>query len=142
MRMHRLWCVMLALELFRFKPFLIEAVRDLEISGGPTNCSAAFCVCLRRWGHVTLSLHSHSGFTCCGSSVNFQILPLQVLTSRQRRLIDALCAESRFVPLTQANEWEVAILGTLERRPLVEVTRAERSGARISEAVSSFAADA
>src|SRR2546421_147523 len=74
---------------------------------------------------------------------HFQILPLQVLTSRQLRLINAFCEESRFVPLAHANEWEAAILGTLEQRPPVEVTgsRARRSDARISGAVSSFAAD-
>jgi hypothetical protein len=42
---------------------------------------------------------------------HFQILPLLVLTSRQRRLIDALCQESGFISLPQANEWEAAILG-------------------------------
>ena len=31
---------------------------------------------------------------------NFQVLPLQVLTRRQRRVIDALCVEPRFVSLT------------------------------------------
>ena len=74
---------------------------------------------------------------------HFQILPLLVLTSRQRRLIDALCQESGFISLPQANEWEAAILGTLERGPPVEVngSRAHRSDARVSDTVSSFAAD-
>ncbi len=33
---------------------------------------------------------------------HFQILPLQVLTGGQRRVIDALCVEPRFVSLTEA----------------------------------------
>jgi hypothetical protein len=48
---------------------------------------------------------------------HFQVLPLQVLTARQRRMIDALCVEPRFVALTDADGWEAPILGTLERRP-------------------------
>src|SRR6185312_7175970 len=48
---------------------------------------------------------------------NFQVLPLQVLTRRQRRVIDELCVEPRFVSLTDPDGWEAPILGTLERRP-------------------------
>jgi hypothetical protein len=72
---------------------------------------------------------------------HFQILPVQVLTLRQRRVIDALCEESRFVSLAQASGWESPILGTLERRPPVEPSRARRTDPRISDAVSPFAAD-
>ena len=71
---------------------------------------------------------------------NFQVLPLQVLTSRQRRMIDSLCVEPRFVPLTDADGWEAPILGTLERRPPT-VTTSVRSGARSADAVSPFAAN-
>ena len=70
---------------------------------------------------------------------NFQVLPLQVLTSRQRRMIDSLCVEPRFVSLTDADGWEAPILGTLERRPPT-VTTPVRSGARSADAVSPFAA--
>lgn len=71
---------------------------------------------------------------------NFKVLPLQVLTSRQRRVIDGLCVEPRFVPLSESDGWEAPILGTLERRPpIAPATR--RSNARISDAVSRFASD-
>jgi hypothetical protein len=71
---------------------------------------------------------------------NFQILPLQVLTSRQRRMIDALCVEPRFIPLTDADGWEAPILGTLERRPPTIATPVG-SNARSADAVSPFAAN-
>ncbi len=71
---------------------------------------------------------------------HFQVLPLQVLTPRQRRLIDALCVEPRFVSLTEPDGWEAPILGTLERRPPIPTTQ-RRPNARISDAVSSFGAD-
>ncbi len=74
---------------------------------------------------------------------HFQVLPLQVLSSRQRRVIDALCVEPRFVSLTEPNGWEPPILGTLERRPPVEVEELQprRTNAAISDAVSPFATD-
>ena len=53
---------------------------------------------------------------------NFQVLPLQVLTRRQRRVIDGLCVEPRFVSLTDPDGWEAPILGTLERRPPISPT--------------------
>lgn len=70
---------------------------------------------------------------------HFQVLPLQVLTPRQRRLIDALCVEPRFVSMTESDGWEAPILGTLERRPPIAPT--SRPPARIADAVSSFGAD-
>ncbi len=47
---------------------------------------------------------------------NFETLPVQVLTRRQLRLIDALCAERRFVLQPDSNGREWPILGTVERR--------------------------
>src|SRR5678816_2113791 len=70
---------------------------------------------------------------------NFQVLPLQVLTRRQRRVIDGLCVEPRFVSLTDPDGWEAPILGTLERRPPISQT--SRPPARIADAVSRFGAD-
>jgi hypothetical protein len=66
-----------------------------------------------------------------------------VLSSRQRRVVDALCVEPRFVSLTEPNGWEPPILGTLERRPPVEVEELQprRTNAAISDAVSPFATD-
>lgn len=71
---------------------------------------------------------------------HFQVLPLQVLTPRQRRMIDALCVEPRFVALTSPDGWEAPILGTLERRPPIAPAPIH-SNARIADAVSPFAAD-
>ena len=72
---------------------------------------------------------------------HFQMLPLQVLTRRQQRLIENLCAEQRFVSLS-ANGWEAPILGTVERRPPVEVEAPppRRPSSGVSDAVP-FAAD-
>jgi hypothetical protein len=71
---------------------------------------------------------------------HFKILPLQVLTPRQRRLIDALCLQPRFVTQADSEGWEAPILGTLERRPPI-VSTPRRANGRISDAVSSFGAD-
>ena len=71
---------------------------------------------------------------------HFKVLPLQVLTSRQRRVIDAMCVEPHFVPLTEENGWESPILGTLERRPPI-APRPVGSNASIADAVSPFAND-
>ena len=71
---------------------------------------------------------------------HFQVLPLQVLTTRQRRMIDALCVEPRFVSLTESDGWEAPILGTLERRPPI-APRPVGSNGRTADAVSPFAND-
>ena len=71
---------------------------------------------------------------------HFRVLPLQVLTPRQRRVIDALCVEPRFVPLTEKDGWEAPIIGTLERRPPIAPTSV-RGNPRVADAVSPFAAD-
>jgi hypothetical protein len=76
---------------------------------------------------------------------HFQILPLQVLTPGQRRFMDLLCVEPRFVSLTQANGVEAPILGTLERRPPVappdeaQDVPPRRPVSAISDAVARFA---
>ena len=71
---------------------------------------------------------------------HFQTLPLQVLTRRQQRLIGTLCAEQRFVSLLHEDS---PILGTLERRPPVEleaVTPRPFNG-HVSDAGAAFAAE-
>ena len=70
---------------------------------------------------------------------HFQVLPLQVLTPGQRRFMDALCVEPRFVSPMQANGAEVPILGTLERRPPVKDLPQRQPSTGISGAVSRFA---
>src|SRR6266699_511477 len=58
---------------------------------------------------------------------HFHVLPLQVLSGRQRALIESLCAQQRFVSLSPTDEFEYApILGTVERRPPVEVENCRR----------------
>jgi len=53
---------------------------------------------------------------------NFDLLPLQVLSQRQRQLIDELAVEQQFVSIAQDIGVEDGpILGTIERRPPVEV---------------------
>ncbi len=70
---------------------------------------------------------------------HFRVLPLQVLTPSQRRFMDAVCVEPRFVSLTQANGVEAPVLGTLERRPPVESLPPRRPSSGISDAVARFA---
>jgi hypothetical protein len=69
---------------------------------------------------------------------HFRVLPPQVLTPRQRRLIDGLCEQPQFVSLIQPDGWELPIVGTLERRPPAMPSR--DSGAAASD-TSPFAAD-
>ncbi len=74
---------------------------------------------------------------------NFQTLPLQVLSPRQQRLIETLCVQQRFAFLSP-NGWEdTPILGTVERRPPVEVEAPpqRRPSTGVSDAVTPFAAD-
>lgn len=68
---------------------------------------------------------------------HFQLLPLQVLSKRQQRMIDQLCSEHRFVSMPQTMGLEEApILGTVEWRPRVEVDEPpSRSSSRVVGAV-------
>ena len=70
---------------------------------------------------------------------HFHVLPLQVLSRRQRALIESLCAQQRFVSLSPTDEFEYApILGTVERRPPVEVENLppRKSSSGVAETVS------
>ena len=49
---------------------------------------------------------------------NFQTLPFKVLSSRQQRVIEAMCDENRFVSWGIGFE-DAPLLGTLEQRPPV-----------------------
>jgi hypothetical protein len=62
-----------------------------------------------------------------------------VLTTRQRRIIDALCMEPLFISHADAEGGDAPILGTLERRP--QIIEAKRPTARVTDAVSPFATD-
>jgi hypothetical protein len=68
---------------------------------------------------------------------HFDSLPQQVLSARQNRIIDRLCLEKRFVSMPSAVD-EVPVIGTLERRPVVQLEEprnareAEASGVRLA----------
>jgi hypothetical protein len=52
---------------------------------------------------------------------NFQTLPIRVLSARQQKWIDELCAAHGFVSLMELNGLsDVPVLGTLEQRPPIE----------------------
>jgi hypothetical protein len=75
---------------------------------------------------------------------NFETLPVKVLSPRQQRRIDAMCARHGFVSVLEPNGlWDTPLLGTLEQRPPVaeerELTR--RPHRSVSDAVAPFAAD-
>jgi hypothetical protein len=70
---------------------------------------------------------------------NFATLPVMVLSPRQRRRIEAMCARHGFVSVLKLNGVvDTPLLGTLEQRPPV----APRwPNPRVSDAVAPFAAD-
>lgn len=74
---------------------------------------------------------------------NFQTLPFQVLSRRQRKLVDKLCASQRFIsPMQISSLFDLPILGTLEQRPAVEFEPlSQRRPSTHAESVP-FAADA
>jgi len=75
---------------------------------------------------------------------NFPTLSVKVLSSRQQRWIDRLCAIHGFVSLVEPSGiLDVPVLGTLEQRPPMEpqVVAGDRATERVSGAVSPFAAD-
>lgn len=61
----------------------------------------------------------------------FDKIPQQVLSSRQQRVIDALCAEQRLLSLPSAMP-PYRIIGTLERVPLKQLE--EDMAAKLSQA--------
>jgi hypothetical protein len=68
---------------------------------------------------------------------HFEMLPLQVLSQRQRALIDTLCIQQQFLSLYTTSETEsCAVIGTVERRPPVEVETLplRRPNARVTAA--------
>jgi hypothetical protein len=52
---------------------------------------------------------------------NFSSLPQEVLQRRERRLVDRLWNENRFVPLSVGGEGDRPVLGRVERRALATV---------------------
>ncbi len=74
---------------------------------------------------------------------NFKVLPMQVLGQRQQRLIESLCAAQRFISIPVHGWEESVVIGTVERRPRVEVENLpeKKPSTAVSESVP-FAADA
>ena len=51
---------------------------------------------------------------------NFPILPHAVLSRRQQRMIDHMCAEQRFASMAYSDVIDEApVIGTVERRPVI-----------------------
>lgn len=73
---------------------------------------------------------------------NFQTLPVKVLSRHQQRLLEAMCAENRFVSFGVGVD-DAPLLGTLEQRPPVPVTvlPPRRPSSSVAESVAPFAAD-
>jgi hypothetical protein len=71
---------------------------------------------------------------------NFETLPVKVLSQRQQRRIEAMCAQHGFVSVLEPyGLMDTPLLGTLEQRPPVAPRRGpDRS---VSDAVAPFAAD-
>jgi hypothetical protein len=71
---------------------------------------------------------------------HFETLPVKVLSSRQRHMIESMCANNQFIVLAFD---DVPVLGTLEQRPPVPVTvTARRPSSSVREAVGPITADA
>ncbi len=71
---------------------------------------------------------------------NFETLPVKVLSSRQQRRIEAMCARHGFVSVLEPNGLvDTPLLGTLEQRlPVAPPRRPNRS---VADSVGPFAAD-
>jgi hypothetical protein len=71
---------------------------------------------------------------------NFETLPVKVLSPRQQRRIEAMCARHGFLSVLEPNGLvDIPLLGTLEQRPLVAPPRWPNRS--VSDAVAPFAAD-
>ena len=73
---------------------------------------------------------------------NFPILPHAVLSGRQQRLVDRLCAEQRFASMAYADGVdEVPVIGTIERRPVMGWEQFPRRRPAASESSAGLAAE-
>jgi hypothetical protein len=72
---------------------------------------------------------------------NFEALPVKVLTLRQRRFVETMWAEDRFVSFGLGVD-DAPLLGTLEQRPPISEATAPRRPVRgVSDGVAPFATD-
>lgn len=72
---------------------------------------------------------------------HFETLPVKVLSSRQRRMIEVMCANNQFVSLDMAVDY-APLLGTLEQRPPVPAMAARRPMSSVRDSVGPLTADA
>jgi hypothetical protein len=73
---------------------------------------------------------------------NFATLPVKVLSRRQQRVVESMCAQNRFVSFGAGVD-DAPLLGTLEQRPPIpEAMPSRRPAASIPDSVAPFAADA
>jgi hypothetical protein len=73
---------------------------------------------------------------------HFETLPVKVLSSRQRRMIEFMCANNQFVSLDMALDY-APLLGTLEQRPPVPAAAASRRPtSSVRDSVGPLTADA
>jgi hypothetical protein len=73
---------------------------------------------------------------------NFPILPHAVLSGRQQRMIDRLCAEQRFASMAYADGMDEApVIGTIERRPVIGGEQFPRRRPAASESSSGLAVE-
>ena len=71
---------------------------------------------------------------------NFQSLPVKVLTSRQRRLIESMWAADQFVSFGAGVD-DAPLLGTLEQRPPMPESALRRPSTSVADSVAPFAAE-
>jgi hypothetical protein len=73
---------------------------------------------------------------------NFPSLPVKVLTARQRRLIESMCADDKFISFGAGVD-DAPLLGTLEQRPPIpDVLPPRRATGSVDDSVAPFAARA
>jgi hypothetical protein len=74
---------------------------------------------------------------------NFPLLPHAVLSRRQQRLIDRLCAEQSFASVVYADNMDEApVIGTIERRPAMATESVSVRRPVASESSSALPAEA
>jgi hypothetical protein len=72
---------------------------------------------------------------------HFQTLPVSVLSSRQLRVVEALCEKNGFVALGGV-ALDTPLVGTLEQRPPIPETPPRRPSASVTDSVMPLAANA
>ena len=72
---------------------------------------------------------------------HFQTLPIKVLSSRQRLMIEAMCVNNQFIPPAGRLN-DAPILGTLEQRPPApDIVPRRRAAGPVGDPVAHLAAD-